>query len=524
MLAQMGSSGFKRDSVHVTDEWHPKLQGTKAVKIYREMADNDAVIGGALWAAECLIRQAPWEFAATKGNESSPAAKELADWCNTLLGDMEQTWQNILSDILLMLPFGWCLCVDEIKIRRGYVCDELGRPIPQLHSAYDDGMYGWRNISIRAQETLHEWDFDKETSRAVGMWQRAAPFFKLEYIPLDRALLFRHRNNKGSPEGKSALRNSYREWFFKKRIEEYEAIGVERDLAGLPVMQLPVGMMLANADTVTAGVRADYETKIQKIRRDQLEGLCIPSELDNQGKPTGYKFGLVTSGGRRPIDVDEIIKRKDSRIGISLFAEFLLLGQDKVGSFSMHSDKTALFAIGLGAIMDTIVEEFNRAAMPRLMRLNGIDRAIWPQMRHGDVEKEKAAEIADAFSKLVAGGIVVPTDEDEAHARSLMDWPQRSPEDRVRTNPADGGGPASPGGQMALPFDDGTETVIENAADEMGDGPDFWTAEEVAAKLGVSRAQVNGAIKRGQLPGVKIGNTYRVSRKDAERLWSGKNG
>lgn len=514
----MGSTGFRRDTAHVYEEWHPKLQGTKAIRVYREMFDNDAIIGGAQWAAESLIRQAPWEFVTTKGNESSADAKWLADWANTLLGDMEQTWQNVLSDILLMIPFGWTLCVDLFKIRRGYVADPAGRPIPQLNSAYDDGYWGWRDISIRAQETLDEWDFDKETSKPLGMWQRASPFFKPAYIPMHRALMFRLKNNKGSPEGRSAYRNAYRSWFFLKRIQEYEAIGVERDLAGMPIMELPIGMMQANADSPTAAVRADYEAKIQKIRRDQLEGLCIPSEMDQNGKPTGYKFRLATSGGRRPIDVNEIVKRYESRIAISLFSEFLLLGQDKVGSFSMHSDKTALFAIGLGTIMDTIVEEFNRVAIPRLMRLNGFDREIWPQMRHGDVEKEKAAEVADAFTKLVQSGVVVPTDEDESHARSLIDWVQRGPEDRVRMTPQQALG-QTPGQQLQLP---GVETQVQSELDEGGDGPDFWTAEEVASKLGVSRAQVNGAIRRGQLPGVKIGNTYRVSRKDAERLWSGK--
>lgn len=860
-LARMGVGGFKRDTAHVFEEWHPKLTGTRGVRVFREMYDNDAVIGGAMWAAESLIRQSEWEFVVAKGNESSPAAKELADWANTLLGDMEQTWQSTISDILLMLPFGWSLCVDLFKVRRGYACDALGRPIPQLHSQHEDGLYGWRDISIRAQETLWEWDFDKETGKPIGMWQRATPYYQAAYIPVHRALLFRLKNNKGSPEGRaldpatpiptpdgwrtmgalragdkifddqgkiryvaaradwknrpryrvtfsdggsivadaehqwhtrnfyersrrmpgkirttaeiaasvkakggghsnhsiawagavdyprqqlpldpyylglwlgdgisanssiachvqdashvqaamtacgyvasvenngpegglgrlvrvsalekwdrtgpaslltsmglrnnkhipeaylrgdaeqrrallaglmdsdghcdawgrcefvntnrslidgtaelvrslghgatvrlrkrangkdhkqnawavrftptespfrlarktakikptraraqhyivsveplppgdtvcietdgpshmflagqsmvpthnSALRNAYRSWFFLKRIQEYEAIGVERDLAGLPVMQLPVGLMAAT-DAATVAVRNDYQDKIQKIRRDQLEGLCVPAELDQQGKPTGYKFGLVTSGGRRPIDVNEIIKRYESRIAISLFSEFLLLGQDKVGSFSMHSDKTALFAVALGAIMDVITEEFNRVAIPRLMRLNGFDQTLWPVMRHGDVEKEKAAEITHAFTELVQAGLIVPTDEDEAYARSLVDWPQRNPDDRVRMTPQQALG-ATPGQQagavqMELPLDG-------EGADPGMDGPDFWTADEVASKLGVSRAQVNGAIRRGQLPGVKIGNSYRVSRKDAERLWSGNRG
>ena len=32
------------------------------------------------------------------------------------------------------------------------------------------------------------------------------------------------------------LRNSYRSWYYKKRLEEFESVGVERDLAGLPMV------------------------------------------------------------------------------------------------------------------------------------------------------------------------------------------------------------------------------------------------------------------------------------------------
>jgi hypothetical protein len=35
------------------------------------------------------------------------------------------------------------------------------------------------------------------------------------------------------------LRTAYRPWFMKKRLEEFESIGIERDLAGLPIMWLP---------------------------------------------------------------------------------------------------------------------------------------------------------------------------------------------------------------------------------------------------------------------------------------------
>ena len=512
LLAQLGSTGFKRSTTTVIEEWHPVLTGTRAVKVYREMMDNDSNVGAALNLIEDLIRQATWEFVSP--DESSAEGKEWADLVNGMMADMESTWQEMLSDIMLMLPFGWALFVDTYKIRRGESVDARGQPVGTLYSQHDDGLYGWRDISIRAQETLWEWDFDEATSKTLGMWQMAPPYNRTTYIPLHRALLFRLRTSKGNPAGRSGLRSAFRPWFMLKRIQEIEAVGIERDLAGMPVMEVPPSIMAPNADTAAKALRKDYEEKIQKVRLDQLYGMVIPAEIGPDGKPTGYKFRLVNSGGRRPSDADVIVKRYGNEILRVLAAEFLPLGQEKVGSFALHSDKTAMLSFRLGAIMDTICEVICRGAIPRLMRLNGVDQRLWPVLEHGDVEREKASEVVTAFQTAAQAGLVVPTDEDEAHVRGRLDWPQRGAEDIPRApGQPQPGAPTTPV-QLELGLD-------TPPADPGEDGPDFWTAEEVATKLGVSRATVNGAIKRRQLPGIKVGNSFRVSRKDAEKLWSG---
>lgn len=62
---------------------------------------------------------------------------------------------------------------------------------------------------------------------------------EMDRIPMSKAMLFRTESVKDNPEGRSILRNAYRSWYFKRRIQEIEAIGIERDLAGLPVIHAP---------------------------------------------------------------------------------------------------------------------------------------------------------------------------------------------------------------------------------------------------------------------------------------------
>jgi hypothetical protein len=42
------------------------------------------------------------------------------------------------------------------------------------------------------------------------------------------------------------------------------------------------------------------------------------------------------------------VNRYDQRILMSVMADFLMLGAEKVGSFALSSDKTDLFAVALG--------------------------------------------------------------------------------------------------------------------------------------------------------------------------------
>ena len=57
----------------------------------------------------------------------------------------------------------------------------------------------------------------------IGMTQQPPPDYGLLTIPISKAMLFRTESAKDNPEGRSILRNAYRSWYFKRRIQEIEA-------------------------------------------------------------------------------------------------------------------------------------------------------------------------------------------------------------------------------------------------------------------------------------------------------------
>lgn len=414
----IGSTGLNRSDGLIYEEWLPQLKGNNAVRIYRQMRDNDPIIGAFMFAVESLIRQV--RFYAQPANKSTDAVRE-AKFVEQCMDDMNHTFSDFLSEVATMLVYGWSYFEVVYKVRKGPEQKES-----KYRSRYADGRIGWRKISTRAQETLDKWEIDSEGG-IRGLWQISPPYYKLVYIPIEKAILFRTQTNKNNPEGRSILRNAYRPFYFKKRLEEIEAIGIERDLSGLPVLEVPPEIMSTGASAADRSLRTSLESMIQQIKRDEREGMILPSELDTDGKPTGYRFRLLNSGGRRAVDVDGAIKRYESRLAMSVMAEFLLLGMDKVGSFALASTKTHMFSVALGAMIDSICQTFTRFGINKLMTMNGVPPELWPKLAHGDIETPELKEIMGYVVGLADSGILVPDETLELRMREIAGLPM--PED-----------------------------------------------------------------------------------------------
>lgn len=374
---QLGSSGLRRYSGYVYEEFIPGLRWPRAGDIYKEMADNDPVVGSILYLAEMLIRNAGWDV---KAASEKPADVEAADFLKSCMDDMDTSWNDTICEALSVLTYGFSFHEVVYKIRKGSNSD--GR----FRSKYSDGRIGWRRIPIRAQSTLHEWSFAPDGD-IKGFVQLAPPDYKVVEIPLNKGLLFRTKISRDNPEGKSLLRNAYRPWYFKKHIEEIEGIGIERDLAGLPVMTAPEGLDLWNdEDPKMVALKANAEELIKNIRRDSEEGILLPH---------GWTIALMSTGSSRQFDTTEIINRYDNRIAITMLSDLILIGGDKTGSFALAETKQSLLASALEAQVNNIADIFNKHGVSKLFAANNFPGIVeLPRIVPGEIETPDIKEIA----------------------------------------------------------------------------------------------------------------------------------
>lgn len=413
---EIGRIGQNRYGGMIFEEFLPELRGRRGVEVYREMESNDDVVGAILFAMEMLVRQVDWTVDPAG---DSAKDKEAAEFVQSCMNDMQVTWIDTISEILSFLTYGWSYHEIVYKRRMGNTRD------PRTRSKYTDGLIGWMKLPLRAQETLYQWEYD-ENDNLLGMTQMPPPTFGTYTIPINKALHFRTRSRKDNPEGRSILRNAYRPWFFKRRIQEIEGIGIERDLAGLPVIYAPPNLDIWDENNPdTANIRIGLETMVRNIRRDSMEGVVLPD---------GYKLELLSSGGTRQFDTNAIINRYDTRIAMTVLADFIFLGHEKSGSWSLSSNKTDMFALACGAFLDIICETFNSQGIPALIDMNGQHFegiTDYPKMNHGDIEDVDIQQFA-AYIKDMAGiGLLIPDDGLEDYIRQVGHLPERTSDTRT---------------------------------------------------------------------------------------------
>lgn len=419
-LIELGVTGVKRVSGYIDEEFLPALRGRKAIKVYREMSTNDSMVGALLFTIDKLAREVEWKVIPA---DQTPENIEAQEFLEGVMDDMSHSWDDFIGEVLSMLVYGWSWHEMVFKKRLG-----PWEKDPRKRSRFSDGKIGIRKMPIRSQETMLRWSFD-DTGGVRALVQMAPPIYKTTVIPIEKSLLFRTSISKGNPEGVSLLRTAYRSWYFKKRLEEFEAIGVERDLAGMPVARVPSEFLKAQHGTEQHKTVEAFKKMVRGVRRDENEGLVLPSQFDRDTKQQMFEFELLSAGGSRTFDTNSIIQRYEQRILMSVLADFILVGHQATGSYSLHTDKTGIFRAALNAIIKAIADTLNRHMVPKLFAANAWKLDELPRFEPTNVDPPDISQLAQFISSTAGAGMQwFPDPELEKFVREIARLPEMTDE------------------------------------------------------------------------------------------------
>lgn len=389
LYSEIGTTGLSEFSGVIQEEFLRELRGKAGYVRYDEMRRNSSIVGAAQLAIENLIRQVSWNF--TSDDENDPRVEFLEEAREGL----SHSWNDHIIESLTFVPFGFSLF--EIVYKR----DEQGRVT-------------WRKFAPRGQDTVHQWLFDDDRGLA-GMRQLSAPTFKVTDIPVEKLLLYRTRVERGNPEGRSMLRTAWIPYYYTKHIQQIEAISAERGGNGFPVITLPAGATTDDTDTSDLG---KARIMVRNVRNDQQAGIVLPSP--------DWTFEFATVGSGKTIDFNETIRRYESRIMMAFLAQFIMLGQNSVGTQSLSKDQSDFFSMAVDAVADIISDTFTHYAIPRLLKLNGMDdKGV--RLEHtpvGDTNKTMVLEMVSKLGEHVTWGA-----EEEVWLRGVLGLPEKEVED-----------------------------------------------------------------------------------------------
>lgn len=377
-----GRTGLNQSRGIIFEEFLPELRGREWYKKADEMRRNCAVIAGALLAMEMPLRDIDFYWESELG-ETDPRLELL----EAAERNMSHTLQDHIIESLSMLWAGYS--VFAIWYERV------------------DSRVLWRKFLPLGQDTVFRWDINEEGG-IDGLWQY--PHVYAERIPIERALLYRTKIERNNPEGWSLLRPAYQAYYYWKNISQIEGISLERGGAGFPTITMPQG-----ADTTEgAGEDSDLgraERYVRNIRMDEQAGLVLPF---------GWTFDFKNAGNAN-YDFDTVIRRYESRMMVAMMTQFLMLGQDRVGTQALSSDQTDFYTQALNSLADIISDAFTRHAIPRLMALNGLD-SYGLRLAHSPAGDISLTTMADFLQKV--GSFVTWTPQDEAWLRSIARMPE----------------------------------------------------------------------------------------------------
>ena len=409
LLNVVGGVGTDMSGGYIYEEYNPKLQGLAGIKIFDKMRKGDAKVFATLLACELPIRSTKWtiEPFVEEGGIASSQDVLVADLVRrNLFETMTMTWDQMLTEILTMLPFGFSVFEKVYRV--------IGSEVML------------KELAPRKQTTIEKWEMDDgepgikqflpdELKTGENKGQTTAN------IPAEKLVLFTWRKEGNNYEGVSLLRSAYKHWHFKDTFYKFDAVRQERQAVGIPVVYIPSGADDADKE--------EAKRIVENIRSTEHSGIVMPGP-----KEDGWLFEFAHVNGNDGTQIYESIKHHNQEIANNILAQFMNLGQTDSGSRSLGESQTEFFLMAMESVTKHIEDVFNKYVIPEIVDLN-FSVENYPKLCAAPLGKEGIEKVSKSLKELTESKVVIPDERLENYVRDLYGFPQKDEEtERVVEN------------------------------------------------------------------------------------------
>lgn len=324
--------------------------------------------------------------------KGSRVSEEAAEFLNYNFHNMRYgTWFSFCNNAISSLKYGFSLFNIVLEKRK--------------YGEYA-GSYCLSKLSPRSQHSLYGWMFDKNGRELLGIVQKPmqavstlAPsswggvlinytiqdLASRNYTPIFNKNLvrFTHNETNNNPQGNSPLASCYEDWAELSIIQQYEVIGVSKDLGGLVVVRVRQELLdrAKKPDTYPEDYAAycDLERQVANIHAGKQSFIILSDEM-TEGKDFSYNIKLLgIEGSGKQYKTSEIIEQKKKNIYNNFGAGYLLLGQDSHGSYNLSSTGKLTHSFYVERNNAEFVSVINNDIIPKLLAKNGVYLS-WKEM------------------------------------------------------------------------------------------------------------------------------------------------
>lgn len=355
------------------NEQHPDLTGAAKWETYRAML-RSAEVGHAVRKRQALGARPKWTAQACEDGQPSTnaEAQRFADLVDTVLRRMRTPLPQVVERLMLYDVLGFAVSTWTAE-------------------KWDDGTLGIREIRPIAQETIEKWAQD-ETGQVLGCVQRS-PQTQAE-LPIDRSRMVYLVDNAldDHPEGMGLLRQAAEAYRLIRAYYQYEGIGFQTNLAGMPKLWAPLQDMLEEltdpqkdnltpdqAQAVIAAKIAPHRTFAENHLISSKRAVMLDSEpfRDIQGNPTGGKkwdVELVTNPGGPQAEIAAAMQTLRFVIARLFGVDGDLLGSESTGTYALAKEKSTHLMLVVDSVLGNIAAALERDILGPLWLING-----WPE-------------------------------------------------------------------------------------------------------------------------------------------------
>ena len=391
--------GFGREGdrfVAESLEPNPDLRGLEAVRVWDEMSRADDQVGSALRALRTPVTSAGWALTNTddvdddvvefvRSNIGLPKAGESRS---------RREHQGIVFSEHLAQAFKAAI---------------YGHAVFEQVYAYnpEDGYLHLRKLASRDQTTIEEIEVGedgglkavRQTAPALDAMRGGIP--QPRRIPVDSLVFYCVGRDGADWYGTSVLRQAYRPWFFKDRLERIGVQIVERNGMGVPVATVSNSADHGMVDEALANFRA---------------GASAYAKF-----PEGVDFKLVGVSGSTVDPLPQIL-HYSQQISKALAQGFQDLGHDS-GARSLGETFLKVALRASQEIADLIADTFTEHVIRDLVELNFGEGTPYPVLSPGDVVANGDTDSA-VLVDLAGARLLTPDQGLEKHLRAQHGLPE----------------------------------------------------------------------------------------------------